>query len=179
MIESKAKKILEETFKDALAMLELPPFPYTFIYERMGQRFLTMDNAEEVDNVSHIVYINEDWANARIKDYSYDLYYLMAHEARHVYQHMQILLYFKGRTTREPLSLVLSWRDNFQNYIRNEGWGTIKPYHCQPVEVDADAFANLYVLVKRIGPASIPEDSDSLIVQRLKEIASQYGLIIK
>lgn len=50
MIEPKAKQILEETFQDVLTMLGLPPLPYTFVYEKMGGRFLTMENSEEVDN---------------------------------------------------------------------------------------------------------------------------------
>lgn len=88
MIEPKAKQILEETFQDVLTMLGLPPLPYTFVYEKMGGSFLTMENSEEVDNTNHIIYVNEEWANAMLKDCPYDLYYLQAHEARHVYQHM-------------------------------------------------------------------------------------------
>lgn len=52
MIDSKAQQILETTFLDAISMLGLPPIPYSFRYEKMGGRFQTMDNAEEVDNVS-------------------------------------------------------------------------------------------------------------------------------
>lgn len=63
MIDSKAKQILEETFRNALAMLGLPSLPYTFAYEKIGKRFLTIDNAEEVDITNRIVYINEAWAN--------------------------------------------------------------------------------------------------------------------
>ena len=36
MIDSKAKQILENTLWDALAIMKLPPFPYTFVYEKIG-----------------------------------------------------------------------------------------------------------------------------------------------
>ena len=120
MIEPKAKQILEETFQDVLTMLGLPPLPYTFVYEKMGGRFLTMENSEEVDNTNHIIYVQ-----------------------------------------------------------RNLGGNTVLPYQRQPVEVDANAFANFYVLVKGIGGARVPAESDDLVTQRLKEIAAQYGMVIK
>ena len=157
MIDSKAQQILETTFLDAISMLGLPPIPYSFRYEKIGGRFQTMDNAEEVDNVNRIVYINEDWANQMVKVFEYDLHYMM----------------------KEPAALIVSWIDNKQHYVRNQGGATLRPYHRQPMEVDADAFANFYVLVKRIGQARIPEDSDDLVTQRLKEIAAQYGAQIR
>lgn len=179
MIEPKAKLILEETFQDVLTMLGLPPLPYTFVYEKMGGRFLTMENSEEVDNTNHIIYVNEEWANAMLKDCPYDLYYLQAHEARHVYQHMQVILMRTGGQPKEDRALVVSWMVNIQNYQRNLGGNTVLPYQRQPVEVDANAFANFYVLVKGIGGARVPAESDDLVTQRLKEIAAQYGMVIK
>lgn len=178
MIDSKAKQILENTFRDALAMMKLPPFPYTFVYEKIGERFKTMDNAEEVSIAERKVYINEDWANNVIKTYPYDLYYLMAHEARHVYQQIQISQLHSGRPFTESPALIVSWEDNYLHYQRNEGGDTVKPYHRQPVEVDADAFANFYVLKRGIGQARISDDADELVTQRLKEIAAQFGLTI-
>lgn len=179
MIDSKAQQILETTFLDAISMLGLPPIPYSFRYEKIGGRFQTMDNAEEVDNVNRIVYINEDWANQMVKVFEYDLHYMMAHEARHAYQEIMMRLLQSGRQTKEPAALIVSWIDNKQHYVRNQGGATLRPYHRQPMEVDADAFANFYVLVKRIGQARIPEDSDDLVTQRLKEIAAQYGAQIR
>ena len=178
MIDNKAKQILETTFRDALEMLGLPPLPYTFCYEKIGQRFQTMDNAEEVDNVNRIVYINEDWANKMVKVFEYDLFYMMAHEARHVYQEIIIQQFHRRQPTKENEALIVSWIDNKQNYIRNEGGVTVKPYHRQPLEVDADAFANFYVLAKEMGEARVPDDSDELVSQRLKEIGAQYGVRI-
>lgn len=69
MIDSKAKQILESTFWDVLALMKLPPLPYTFVYEEIGGRFKTMDNAEEVSIAEMKMYINEDWANKMVKDY--------------------------------------------------------------------------------------------------------------
>lgn len=179
MIDKKAKQILETTFQDAISMLGLPPIPYTFCYEKIGRRFQTMDNAEEVDNVNRIVYINEDWANQMVKVFEYDLHYMMAHEARHVYQEIVIRMFQNGQSVKEPAALIVSWINNKQHYVRNQGGATVRPYHCQPLEVDADAFANFYVLAKGIGQARIPEDLDELVTQRLKEIAAQYNVIIK
>lgn len=56
-----------------------------------------MDNAEEVSIAEMKIYINEDWANKMVKDYEYDLYYMMAHEARNVYQQIQISQLRSGR----------------------------------------------------------------------------------
>ena len=179
MIDSKAKMTLESAFQDAIKMLGLPSIPYAFRYEQMGCRFKTMDNAEEVDNSNHIVYINEDWANQMVKAYEYDLHYMMAHEARHVYQEVIMKMFLSGQLKNEPEALVVSWISNKQNYVRNQGGATVKPYHCQPLEVDADAFANFYVMIKQIGGAKIPSDSDELVTQRLKEIAVQYGAEIR
>ncbi len=179
MIDSKAKQILESTFWDVLALMKQPPLPYTFVYEEIGGRFKTMDNAEEVSIAEMKMYINEDWANKMVKDYEYDLYYMMAHEARHVYQQIQISQLRSGRQYTETPALIVSWEDNFLHYQRNEGGDTVKPYHRQPVEVDADAFANLYVLLKGIGQARISDDADELVTQRLKEIATQYNLEIR
>ena len=178
MINSKAKQILETAFQDAISKLGLLPIPYTFCYEKIGRRFPTMDNAEEVDNVNRIVYINEDWANQMVKVFEYDLHYMMAHEARHVYQDIVIRMFQCGQSVKEPAALIVSWIDNKQHYVRNQGGATVKPYHCQPIEVDADAFANFYVLAKGIGQARIPEDSDEQVTQRLKEIGAQYGVTI-
>ena len=178
MIDNKAKHILETTFQDAISMLGMPPIPYTFCYEKMGHRFPTMDNAEEVDNVNRIVYINEDWANQMVKVFAYDLYYMMAHEARHAYQEIVIRMFQCGQSVKEPAALIVSWIDNKQHYVRNQGGATVKPYHCQALEVDADAFANFYALAKGIGQARIPEDSDELVTLRLKEIGAQYGVTI-
>lgn len=178
MIDNKAKHILESTFQDALGMLGFPPLPYTFSYEKIGKRFLTMDNAEEVDNVNRIVYVNEDWANQMVKVFAYDLYYMMAHEARHVYQEIMMRMFQSGQQTKEQDALIVSWINNKQNYVRNQGGATVKPYHCQPLEVDADAFANFYVMMRRIGGARVPQDSDELVTQRLKEIGAQYGVTI-
>ena len=179
MIDNKAKHILETTFQDAISMLGLPPIPYTFCYEKIGHRFPTMDNAEEVDNVNRIVYINEDWANQMVKVFEYDLRYMMAYEARHAYQEIVIRMFQCGQSVKEPAALIVSWIDNKQHYVRNQGGATVKPYHCQPLEVDADAFANFYVIKKQIGRARIPVDSDELVTLRLKEIAAQYNVIIK
>lgn len=177
MIDSKAKQILETAFQDAISMLGLLPIPYTFCYEKIGPRFPTMDNAEEVDNVNRID-INEDWANQMVKVFEYDLHYMMAHEARHVYQEIVIRMFQSGQSVKETAALIVSWIDNKQHYVRNQGGATVKPYHCQPIEVDADAFANFYVIKKQIGGARIPVDSDELVTQRLKEIGAQYGVTI-
>lgn len=178
MIEPKAKQIIEETFKRALAMLMIPPLPYSFVYEKMGVRFQTIENAEEVDNLNRIIYVNEDWANDRLVRFPYDLYFLQAHETRHIYQHIQINLLASGGQLNEDRALVVSWIQNFQSYQRNEGGNTIRPYHRQPVEVDADAFANFFVLVNGVGQARIPDDSEDLITQRLIEIGHQFGVNI-
>ena len=84
-----------------------------------------------------------------------------------------------GGQPKEDRALVVSWMVNIQNYQRNLGCNTVLPYQRQPVEVDANAFANFYVLVKGIGGARVPAESDDLVTQRLKEIAAQYGMVIK
>ena len=175
MVDEKAREIIETTFHDAIKVLGLSSIQYDFSYEKMGVRFRSIDNAAEVDNENRNVYINEDWANHRVKEFEDDLYYIMAHEARHVYQEIIMGMYKSGQQTDEQDELVKSWINNKNNYIQNQGGSTVKPYYCQPLEVDADAFANFYMLAKEIGQPRFPKESDELVERRLNEIAAQYG----
>lgn len=178
MIESKAKQIIESTFSNVLTALNYPNYPIVFRYEKIGGRFLTIDNSAEYDSKNRTVFINEDWANNRIETFPYDLYYISAHEARHVYQHIQIELLLSNNTIREDRKLIETWMNNFRNYIRNQGGNTIAPYHRQPVEVDADAFANVYMLING-KECRVPVESDDLVSKRIIEIGNQLGFTIQ
>lgn len=182
MIQQKALNIIHRTFVTALQQLNVPPMQIAFAPEPMGQRFPTKDNAMEVasDVASGkaIVHINEDWANTCLQTYPFDLHFLAAHEARHIYQDYQISLLQQQQPTSEEPALIQSWIDNKGNYHRNTGPDSFEAYICQPIEVDANAYANLYVMLHRIGQPRMSAESDALETQRLKEIANQFGFTI-
>lgn len=110
--------------------------------------------------------------------YPSDLHFLAAHEVRHIYQDYQISLYSRKQPTSKNPALIQSWIDNKANYHRNTGPDSFTTYICQPIEFDANAYANLYVMMHRIGQARMSAESDTLETQRLKEIANQFGLEI-
>lgn len=179
MVKLKAKRIIEETFDKALALLGFPPMPFVFSYERIGEgRFNNIEIGAEIENSKWIVHVNEDWANLALDNDPFDLYYIISHEVRHFYQSVQINLLRKGETLKEDRTLIISWIDNFQHYQRNDGGNTTRVYHRQPVEVDADAFACFFVMFFRIGQPRMPEDSCDLVLQRLKDIGKQFGRTI-
>lgn len=178
MINQEAKKILENTFKDAIKMLGLKDCNIHFVYECIGTRFLTTNNSSELSGDT--LYINECWANDVVKSYKYDLYFMMAHEARHLYQLFNVNAINNSQIHSEKnIELVKKWEDNFSNYTRNSGNLSKKDYVCQPVEVDANAFACFYCLFKRKGQPRIAPEADELTTNRLFEIAESYGVTLK
>ena len=143
MVEDRVKLILEKTFKDALSMLRVESSRYFLTFEKMGNMFLTLENAVEIDLTNNIVYINEEWANLAINEMPSDLFFQMAHEARHIYQREEIIKYIGGKKHSEPSDIVKSWIANRKNYKRNVGGNSVLYYQRQPVEVDTNAFAAL------------------------------------
>ena len=176
MVDPNAKRIIENSFRDAMSLLKMSAETIQFQYEPIGGRFKTMENSMETNPTT--VFVNENWANECILNYQFDLFFLPAHEARHQYQKLQIEKFCKGLQTNEDPELIQSWINNNKDYKRNEGPESFPAYITQPVEVDANAFANFYVMLRNIGQPRMSKESDILETQRLMEIAKQFGAVI-
>ena len=82
MTIEEAKNKLREYFEEACKVLGVNCQKISFVYERIGERFRTVNNTCEVDE--DCLYINEDWIAGTLRiNFLYDLQYQMYHEARH------------------------------------------------------------------------------------------------
>lgn len=160
MIEDSVKAQLRAYFDEACKVLRIDGSQYEFQYETIGKRFATLDNAAEMDG--YILHINEDWVKSSInKDAEFDLRYILYHEVRHIYQHRVIAEFEEtGRSSELPV-VILSWKQDFSAYIRNEGdedsW---QKNISQSVEIDANAFANAMLLKHNLGARIAPGQED-------------------
>lgn len=176
MISSKAKKILEKAFTDALSFLHVASYRYKFVFECPGFHVNDKDVCIS-DHQNRILYINEEWANKSVskKELEYDLYFLMAHEARHIYQYVMTERYRKNKPLNEPIKIICAWISNQSNYIRDKGSDTTIRYRNQPLEIDANAFASFFVIKTYNLKATFSKNVEELEETRLYEIAEFYG----
>lgn len=178
MIKPKAQKILLQSFQAAIDFLSIRSYKYQLIFEKKGLN-LKNDDVCITDYSKRSIYIDEDWANHSLEiDFEYDLHFLMAHEARHIYQNVIIERYRKKKDIKEPLNVVLSWLGNEMTYQRDTGDGTNRIYKRQPIEVDANAFASFFVMMKYDESPSFSKEAEELEKERLYAIANFYGATI-
>lgn len=67
--------------------------------------------------------------------------FFIFHELRHLHQHYEIALSDSNNTVHEDISTIVSWKNGFINYTRNEGGSTQAVNLSQEVEIDANAYA--------------------------------------
>lgn len=182
MIEDSVKAQLRAYFDEACEVLRIDGSQYEFQYETIGQRFATVDNAAEMQN--YTLYINEDWIkNSISEDAEFDLRYILYHEARHIYQHKVIEEFeVTGRSSELPVT-ILSWKQEFSTYIRNEGdddsW---QKNISQSVEIDANAFANAMLIKHNLEVRIIPGQEEIMLkaienmVKRLWNVTLKWSL---
>ena len=133
-------------------------------------------NAAEMDDT--VMYINEEWLDyvLSIKD-TYDPMFLMAHEARHIYQKQVIDDYKqRGRSCELP-NIVQGWINNISCYIRNEGGDSQAVNASQSIEIDANAFACVYLLYKKNLMPRISPSCEKEVLKRMKEIGHKLWKI--
>lgn len=182
MIEDSVKAQLRAYFDEACEVLRIDGSQYELQYETIGQRFATVDNAAEMQN--YTLYINEDWIkNSISEDAEFDLRYILYHGARHIYQHKVIEEFeVTGRSSELPVT-ILSWKQEFSTYIRNEGdddsW---QKNISQSVEIDANAFANAMLIKHNLEVRIIPGQEEIMLkaienmVKRLWNVTLKWSL---
>ena len=67
--------------------------------------------------------------------------FFIFHELRHLHQHYEIALLDSNNVVHEDISTIVSWKNGFINYTRNEGGSTQAVNLSQEVEIDANAYA--------------------------------------
>ena len=170
------KKILEGIFYDALKDLGITGAVYSFTYERIGGRFKSIENSCEVSGTT--IYVNEDWAEYCVVEYKYDLSFIMAHEARHVYQQNEVMMYRNNGTYCEGVNRIELWAQEFQHYIRNIGPQTFEAHSKQDVEIDANAYAALFCMLRGEGQPRFASCVDKECTERFIELAERKGLTV-
>lgn len=150
--------------------------------EPIGERFATLDNACEITDEK--LYVNSDWLQQqRNNPDETEVRMLIYHEIRHLYQRLEVKNFREGKSTKEPLPVLLKWQYELTHYQRNEGGATTLRYYSQSIEIDAYAFA-VYLLIMdlekgerlSLDTRSIPDEIDSAVRQRAYEIAEQMSV---
>ena len=169
-----AKIRLREYFVEACNVLGVKLQNIQFVYERIGDRFKTVNNTCEVGD--NCLYINEDWISEILRiNFLYDFQYQMYHEARHFYQYNVMVDYHvRGKSSELPTT-IKQWEFECKNYIRNEGTDeSEKANATQTMEIDANAFA-IVMLSMKGEEARIPEEQWDVTIKRVNEIAKRYS----
>lgn len=139
-----------------------------------SSRFPTMDNAAESfldrTGIGYII-INGPWFAERIERHQDDVEYFVFHELRHLHQQYQIHLLHKGEEIRESNEIVEEWKNEFDNYIRNEGEESQSENIRQEVEIDATAYGIILETLYQGGKQpilSVPRELVDLADERLQ-----------
>lgn len=165
--------IIEPCVKFACDFLILPDIEVRF-EDCPSARFPSMDNAAESGLRSDgqgLILINGPWFADRVNDHQDDVEFFIFHELRHLHQQKQIQLMDSGKRTREPLDIIKKWKNDFYNYIRNEGKDTQLANISQEIEVDANAYGIIMEMLYRDGRQpllSIPKEASDLAEARLQ-----------
>lgn len=168
--------IVTKCIKFANEFLSLPDIQIMF-GDCPSERFPTMANGMESEvhsNTNGTIIINLQWFLERVDHHRDDIEFFVFHELRHFYQQMQIQLMVSGKSIREPLNIVETWKNNFDNYVRNEGGSSQIVNITQEIEIDANAYGivlvNLYHLDDNAEiHLSIPKDVEEISWTRGKQ----------
>lgn len=172
LINEKAS-IFEPCVAFAHKFLVLPSIEIAFI-DCPSERFRTMDNAAEshiAANGSGYIYFNAPWFAERILEHQDDVEFFLFHELRHLHQQNQINILIANKRTREPKEIVQLWKNDFENYQRNEGGESQLANVTQEVEVDANAYGILLEIFYRNGRTpllSLPKEALNPANERLQ-----------
>ena len=172
LINSKAQ-IFQPCLTFASKYLILPNIEIAFD-DCPSTRFLSMNNAAESwlgkDGVGRICF-NGPWFAERIIEHQDDVEFFFFHELRHLHQKIQIQAMINGQKTREPIEIVKIWKDNFENYQRNEGGNSQTINVTQEIEIDANTYGVLLEILYRDGRhplLSLPDEAFDPANERLQ-----------
>ena len=85
------------------------------------------------------IMINRDWL---MEAGNLEITYVIAHEMRHVYQHL--LITNQKHSAEIPESVIQRWKIEFENYTMPDGLGSVG-YRKQEIEIDAYNYAMAFV----------------------------------
>lgn len=169
------KKNIEKIFHDALSVLECLDYSFQIEYLGIGKVFQDNTIGSEISFDEKLLKINIDWFNYAMKNDIYDVYFILGHDARHVYQMKQIASLRSGDKYYENAELIFQWDYEMKHYVRNNDKTSQVIYLEQSIEIDANAFAPLFCYMRgfdsRVFRIATPATE-----QRMKKIASRYNL---
>lgn len=122
------------------ALKHLPPlgFDIQLAFERVsGGKLKDVSIGAVTDGPHHLLTVNMDWYE---RTESQDIYYIIWHEIRHMYQWSQIEKLDKGERLSEAKEIIEKWKYETYNYIPNTP-KTENQHMKQEIEIDAYAFA--------------------------------------
>ena len=140
-MEGKYLELVQKCINYARSFMSLPEPIESYFEDCPSDRFKTMDNAAEV--CGNKLYFNKPWFTGqdRWENHRVDIEFFIFHELRHLHQHYEIALLDSNNIVHEDISTIVSWKNGFINYIRNEGGSTQAVNLSQEVEIDANAYA--------------------------------------
>lgn len=140
-MEGEYLELVQNCINYARSFMTLPESIESYFEECPSDRFKTMDNAAE--GCGNKLYFNKPWFTGqdRWENHRVDIEFFIFHELRHLHQHYEIALLDGNNTEHEDISTIVSWKNGFTNYTRNEGGSTQTVNLSQEVEIDANAYA--------------------------------------
>ena len=140
-MEGKYLELVQNCINYARSFMILPEPIESYFEDCPSDRFKTMDNAAE--GCGNKLYFNKPWFTGqdRWENHRVDIEFFIFHELRHLHQHYEIALLDGNNTEHEDISTIVSWKNGFTNYTRNEGGSTQTVNLSQEVEIDANAYA--------------------------------------
>ena len=139
-MEGKYLELVQNCINYARSFMTLPEPIESYFEDCPSDRFKTMDNAAE--GCGNKLYFNKPWFTGqdRWENHRVDIEFFIFHELRHLHQHYEIALSDSNNTVHEDISTIVSWKNGFINYTRNEGGSTQAVNLSQEVEIDANAY---------------------------------------
>ena len=140
-MEGKYLELVQNCINYARSFMTLPEPIESYFEDCPSDRFKTMDNAAE--GCGNKLYFNKPWFTGqdRWENHRVDIEFFIFHELRHLHQRYEIALSDSNNTVHEDISTIVSWKNGFINYTRNEGGSTQAVNLSQEVEIDANAYA--------------------------------------
>ena len=123
-MEGKYLELVQNCINYARSFMTLPEPIESYFEDCPSDRFKTMDNAAE--GCGNKLYFNKPWFTGqdRWENHRVDIEFFIFHELRHLHQHYEIALSDSNNTVHEDISTIVSWKNGFINYTRNEGGST-------------------------------------------------------
>lgn len=164
-----------------LALEHLPPlnFDYKLSFERTGKGTFDSKIIGAVANgPEHKITVNIDWYETTDNQ---DLYYILWHETRHLYQWSQIEKMHTALPVQDDVSVINEWENNLRHYISNTK-ETETAHMKQEVEIDAYSFA-VYMLIhyfrdkhNNVNIGLPPMTADEIWDRAIKAAESDYDI---